>query len=244
MRPLELLDACKEVEREVGRAAGGPRHGPRVIDVDVLLLGDLEYESERLTLPHRAGHEPPLRARAAARARPGSDASTRRAACRLARRAGRWSGGSPRRTAARHIVTRRWQSTHNPQASCWWSTSATRRRTLACSTPVRDASPSIGASPPCAIRPPTSSAPRSRQPAGAARTRFRRHRRLDRLLDRSAALRAVDCDGASAISGMRCSASDRRSRPACRSAPRTRTRSGPIDWSTRWRPTTASSRRA
>ena len=32
--PLELLDACKEVEREVGRAAGGPRHGPRVIDVD------------------------------------------------------------------------------------------------------------------------------------------------------------------------------------------------------------------
>ena len=35
-----------------GRAAGGPRHGPRVIDVDLLLLGDLEYSSERLTLPH------------------------------------------------------------------------------------------------------------------------------------------------------------------------------------------------
>jgi len=50
--PLELLDVCKEVEREVGRAAGGPRHGPRVIDVDVLLLGDLEHESERLRLPH------------------------------------------------------------------------------------------------------------------------------------------------------------------------------------------------
>lgn len=50
--PIELLDACKEVEREVGRAAGGPRHGPRVIDVDVLLLGDLKYESERLRLPH------------------------------------------------------------------------------------------------------------------------------------------------------------------------------------------------
>lgn len=51
--PAELLDACKAVEREVGRAAGGIRHGPRVIDVDVLLLGDLEYVSERLTLPHR-----------------------------------------------------------------------------------------------------------------------------------------------------------------------------------------------
>jgi 2-amino-4-hydroxy-6-hydroxymethyldihydropteridine diphosphokinase len=50
--PEELLDACKAVEREVGRHAGGPRHGPRVIDVDLLLLGDLEYSSERLTLPH------------------------------------------------------------------------------------------------------------------------------------------------------------------------------------------------
>ena len=50
--PVDLLEACKEVEREVGREAGGPRHGPRVIDVDVLLLGGLEYESERLRLPH------------------------------------------------------------------------------------------------------------------------------------------------------------------------------------------------
>jgi 7,8-dihydro-6-hydroxymethylpterin-pyrophosphokinase len=30
----------------------GPRHGPRPIDVDLLLLGDLEHRSERLTLPH------------------------------------------------------------------------------------------------------------------------------------------------------------------------------------------------
>jgi 2-amino-4-hydroxy-6-hydroxymethyldihydropteridine diphosphokinase len=50
--PEELLDACKAVEREVGRAAGGQRHGPRVIDVDLLLLGDLRYGSPRLTLPH------------------------------------------------------------------------------------------------------------------------------------------------------------------------------------------------
>jgi 2-amino-4-hydroxy-6-hydroxymethyldihydropteridine diphosphokinase len=48
----DLLDACKAVEREVGRAGGGARHGPRVIDVDVLLLSDVEYRSERLTLPH------------------------------------------------------------------------------------------------------------------------------------------------------------------------------------------------
>jgi 2-amino-4-hydroxy-6-hydroxymethyldihydropteridine diphosphokinase len=47
-----LLDVCKAVERELGRAAGGPRHGPRAIDVDVLLLGDVQQRSERLRLPH------------------------------------------------------------------------------------------------------------------------------------------------------------------------------------------------
>ncbi len=51
--PEELLDACKAVERELGREPGGVRHGPRPIDVDVLLLGDLGFESDRLTLPHR-----------------------------------------------------------------------------------------------------------------------------------------------------------------------------------------------
>ena len=48
----ELLDAVKSVERELGRAPGGVRHGPRPIDVDVLLLGDAEFHSERLSLPH------------------------------------------------------------------------------------------------------------------------------------------------------------------------------------------------
>jgi 2-amino-4-hydroxy-6-hydroxymethyldihydropteridine diphosphokinase len=51
--PEELLDAAKAVERELGRVPGGVRHGPRPIDVDVLLLADLAYTSERLTLPHR-----------------------------------------------------------------------------------------------------------------------------------------------------------------------------------------------
>jgi 2-amino-4-hydroxy-6-hydroxymethyldihydropteridine diphosphokinase len=50
--PEALLDVCKAVERELGRAPGGVRHGPRPIDVDVLLLGDETYRSERLTLPH------------------------------------------------------------------------------------------------------------------------------------------------------------------------------------------------
>ena len=50
--PEELVEACKAVERSLGREAGGVRHGPRPIDVDVLLLESLEYSSERLTLPH------------------------------------------------------------------------------------------------------------------------------------------------------------------------------------------------
>jgi 2-amino-4-hydroxy-6-hydroxymethyldihydropteridine diphosphokinase len=52
LAPLELLDECKRIEADLGRAPGGARHGPRPIDVDVLLLGDLELRTERLTLPH------------------------------------------------------------------------------------------------------------------------------------------------------------------------------------------------
>jgi 2-amino-4-hydroxy-6-hydroxymethyldihydropteridine diphosphokinase len=50
--PEELLDACKAVERSVGRAVDGVRHGPRAIDVDLLLLGSAVYRSDRLSLPH------------------------------------------------------------------------------------------------------------------------------------------------------------------------------------------------
>ena len=52
LAPEELLGACKAVERSLGRRDGGVRHGPRAIDVDVLLLGEREHASERLTLPH------------------------------------------------------------------------------------------------------------------------------------------------------------------------------------------------
>ncbi len=51
--PMELLDLCKEIEAESGRMFGGPRHGPRTLDVDLLLLGDVEMETDRLRLPHR-----------------------------------------------------------------------------------------------------------------------------------------------------------------------------------------------
>ena len=52
LEPEALLDACKAVEAERGRFFDAPRHSPRPLDVDLLLLGDLEYASDRLTLPH------------------------------------------------------------------------------------------------------------------------------------------------------------------------------------------------
>jgi 2-amino-4-hydroxy-6-hydroxymethyldihydropteridine diphosphokinase len=52
LEPLGLLDAAKGLEAELGRVAGGARHGPREIDIDVLLLGDVELSNERMTLPH------------------------------------------------------------------------------------------------------------------------------------------------------------------------------------------------
>ncbi|MDX6595371.1 MAG: 2-amino-4-hydroxy-6-hydroxymethyldihydropteridine diphosphokinase [Solirubrobacterales bacterium] len=50
--PEELLDVCKSVEAERGRPFETPRHSPRPLDVDLLLLGDIELQTERLTLPH------------------------------------------------------------------------------------------------------------------------------------------------------------------------------------------------
>ncbi|HST56661.1 MAG TPA: 2-amino-4-hydroxy-6-hydroxymethyldihydropteridine diphosphokinase [Solirubrobacteraceae bacterium] len=55
LEPLELLDAAKHVERQLGRALDGAeyvRHGPRTIDIDVLLLGKLQLRHPRMTLPH------------------------------------------------------------------------------------------------------------------------------------------------------------------------------------------------
>ena len=50
--PEELLGVCKAIEAEHGRVFAGPRHGPRSLDLDLLLLGEIELQSDRLTLPH------------------------------------------------------------------------------------------------------------------------------------------------------------------------------------------------
>ncbi len=55
LEPDALLDAAKAVERALGRRTEGPgyvHHGPRPIDVDVLLYDGRAHRSERLTVPH------------------------------------------------------------------------------------------------------------------------------------------------------------------------------------------------
>jgi 2-amino-4-hydroxy-6-hydroxymethyldihydropteridine diphosphokinase len=52
LEPLELLDAVKRLERELGRTGETVRHGPRAIDIDILLLGEAKLSHERMTLPH------------------------------------------------------------------------------------------------------------------------------------------------------------------------------------------------
>ena len=52
LKPDGLLKALKATERNMGRVAGGPRNGPRPIDLDILFYDDLEIETETLTIPH------------------------------------------------------------------------------------------------------------------------------------------------------------------------------------------------
>jgi 2-amino-4-hydroxy-6-hydroxymethyldihydropteridine diphosphokinase len=52
-----LLGALKRVEREMGRAQPVQRWGPRVIDLDLLALGDDRLEEPGLALPHPGVHE-------------------------------------------------------------------------------------------------------------------------------------------------------------------------------------------
>jgi 2-amino-4-hydroxy-6-hydroxymethyldihydropteridine diphosphokinase len=53
LTPRELLERLLEVERELGRVRGeGPRYGPRTIDLDLLLYGDLVVDEPGLTVPH------------------------------------------------------------------------------------------------------------------------------------------------------------------------------------------------
>lgn len=50
--PLGLLDRTQAIERALGRPDEREHHAPRTIDVDLLYLGMLRENSERLIIPH------------------------------------------------------------------------------------------------------------------------------------------------------------------------------------------------
>jgi 2-amino-4-hydroxy-6-hydroxymethyldihydropteridine diphosphokinase len=51
LKPHRLLDLCLDIERREGRVRG-ERYGPRTLDIDILVFGDVVLHDERLTLPH------------------------------------------------------------------------------------------------------------------------------------------------------------------------------------------------
>jgi 2-amino-4-hydroxy-6-hydroxymethyldihydropteridine diphosphokinase len=53
LTPQEMLEALHEIESELGRDRGREmRMGPRTIDLDILLCGDLVLDDPHLTIPH------------------------------------------------------------------------------------------------------------------------------------------------------------------------------------------------
>jgi 2-amino-4-hydroxy-6-hydroxymethyldihydropteridine diphosphokinase len=52
LEPLVLLAVVKRIEADLGRGESAVRHGPRAIDIDVLMLGEARVTHERMSLPH------------------------------------------------------------------------------------------------------------------------------------------------------------------------------------------------
>jgi 2-amino-4-hydroxy-6-hydroxymethyldihydropteridine diphosphokinase len=57
LEPRDLLDRLLAVERALGRTRDGPRFGPRTIDLDLLVYGDVRVGEPGLELPHPRLHE-------------------------------------------------------------------------------------------------------------------------------------------------------------------------------------------
>ena len=60
LAPLALLDALQAIELQQGRERKGERWGPRTLDLDILLFGDMLINQERLQVPHYHMHMRPF----------------------------------------------------------------------------------------------------------------------------------------------------------------------------------------
>lgn len=52
LEPRALLDALQRIEQAQGRVRDGPRWGPRTLDLDILLYGNLRLAEPGLEIPH------------------------------------------------------------------------------------------------------------------------------------------------------------------------------------------------
>lgn len=57
LAPVPLLRVLQSIETAMGRQRSGRRWGPRLIDIDLLLYGDQQYQSDELEIPHPRMHE-------------------------------------------------------------------------------------------------------------------------------------------------------------------------------------------
>lgn len=59
LHPRDLLALLLDVERRLGRVRtdDAPRYGPRTVDLDLLVQGDLELDEPGLQVPHPRLHE-------------------------------------------------------------------------------------------------------------------------------------------------------------------------------------------
>ena len=56
LEPIEVLDACLSIENDFGRVRE-IHWGPRTLDLDLIIIGEAQIDSEKLTLPHPRAHE-------------------------------------------------------------------------------------------------------------------------------------------------------------------------------------------
>ena len=52
LTPLDLLSEIKSIEAKVGRDKKSKRNMPRILDIDILVFGDLQIHSDLLEIPH------------------------------------------------------------------------------------------------------------------------------------------------------------------------------------------------
>ncbi|AEE34892.1 Folate synthesis bifunctional protein [Arabidopsis thaliana] len=60
LKPHELLNVLKKIEKEMGREENGLRYGPRPLDLDILFYGKHKIISDKLIIPHERIWERPF----------------------------------------------------------------------------------------------------------------------------------------------------------------------------------------